>query len=191
MIPHLLVVDQFFSRPEKVRAFAELLQYGPAKDHEGVEYPNVSLNVPDSVKNEVSLNLNTILGQPITINKIGFRLNLLNDPQPYWAHNDVPMGQFNLIVTLTNDEYCQGGTVVLKHETGMNIALTEKEMALVRQDTNDESKWTVISASSAAFNRAVIVPSYLFHARMPKAGFGRSIVDGRLVLLAFFSYKEE
>jgi len=186
--PYLFSVDQFFANGEAVRSYAELLKYDYVLDplDATTKYPGVNMDVPQALQNEVSENLRIIFcNRPVKINMIGFRLSLSTEPQSAWWHADTPVAQYNLIVYL--DKARIGGTAIGRHKNGMwTYPESKEEVALWAKDTNDPSKWEMLAFVDSDFNRAAIIPSYLQHARMPRDGYGTSVQDGRLTMLAFF-----
>ena len=89
---------------------------------------------------------------------------------------------------LTAQPDCQGGTVVLEHRaTGMRSnPRTAGEVIAWKRDTNETSAWRPLDLAAMRFNRGVVYPTDIFHAALPRAGFGSGPADGRLVFTMFF-----
>lgn len=162
----------------ELRDHCDKISYTGVKNPvDGVVYPNISTDIPKSVLK--------YLGRP----KVTFlRLSLAGVKAPHQAHTDTLMGSESLMLYLTRQEYCKGGTSLVKHiETGMTSdPRNADEETIWQRDTNDPRAWMVYDIALMQPNRAVIFDANLMHRAEPVGGFGSSARDGRLVLTAFY-----
>lgn len=197
MYPTVIIVDEFYPEPDKVREVAL-----------GFDYPEQEGNYPgrnsrqrlhvDGLDQAVS----DILGQPVTGDMTQahaqFRITLAADTAAYHVHVDTGV-HWSGVAYLSLPEHCQGGTDLFRHqETGTERApMNDEELALfdaespqeavnriMTADANDPSKWEKMMTLPMRFNRLVLFRPWLWHAA--SAGFGTSNEDGRLIQGLFF-----
>lgn len=189
MRPYFLIHDDALFDGPGVREFALKLDYRGETGPDGVTYPNISAAVPPAVRSDLEYTLTRAVGGPVDLKLCFFRLNLADTVIPHWAHTDTIMGEYSAFIYLSRPQDCQGGTAIVEHKSGMRThPKTDGEIALWRADTNRPERWNPVTLAPMAFNRLVVIPSELFHASTP-TGFGSTPVDGRLVLVSFFSRK--
>jgi len=184
-----LIIDNFLNDFKEFRDHVSGLDYkGTVNPLDGVIYPNINIEIPDSIKYEVLHKISDILNKKIQLTiPLCLRLSLEGVKAPHQAHTDSMMGEYNFILYM-NDGSEGFGTSIVKHVSGMEFnPKTIEEEQLWIQDTNNYNKWEIIQHYQMKSNRAVIIPSHLFHRAEPVHGFGTSALDGRLVLLAFFN----
>lgn len=186
-----ITADGFFKNGKAVRDYAIAQEYRDTEGPDGALYPGICAEVPGPVLAEAFLNLESLLGRQPEFRLSFFRLSLGNIVPPHWAHTDAALTKYLLLVYLTAPAQCKGGTAILQHESGMKTnPVTEEQVQLWRRDTNDQSKWKLRDVTGMAFNRGVVYRTDVFHAALPKEGFGTNPADGRLVLTIFFDVKE-
>ncbi len=153
---------------------------------DGVVYPDVTIDIPDLVRDEIQTHLDRIFERPVHINTMFMRLTSdATFGAPHQAHTDSVMGEFTLLLYL-NDE--SGGTSLVRHvDTGMDRdpETNEQYEAWVR-DTNVPDAWEITEMVQMRKNRANIIDAHLMHRAEPVGGFGDGQADGRIVLTAFF-----
>lgn len=177
MIPHSMIIDGFLPDFDDFRAWADTQLYAPVVNPaDGVEYPGICANVPTWGTRQ---RLESIFGQPVKINTAFMRLSLEGVQAPHQAHNDALMGQYSLMLYLNRAEHCQGGTSLVRHASGDDMAHWET-------DHSKPEMWRVYSMCEMRPNRAFIFRAELFHRAEPVNGFGRDATDGRLVYTCFF-----
>jgi uncharacterized protein DUF6445 len=111
-------------------------------------------------------------------------LNTIGQPH---SHKN---GQWVGIIYLNTPEQCQGrlGTYILRHNpTGLChiTQATEEQYERLKEDSDDQGKWTVIASPEMRYNRLFLFDSRYFHAM--SAGFGDSPASGRLIQI--FNFK--
>lgn len=185
MKPSLLVVDDFFENIEKVWSYATFQEFEEV-ELDGMVYKGVS-PVIDSVLDIVVLKLGTIMQAIIDVKYAFLRLTTKDSPNPYWAHTDGPAAQYVGLIYLTEENCCEGGTVLLRHkDTKVRNDLVEE---IWKRDSNDQSLWETVGYVEMRSNRAVIYPAGTLHAAWPAESFGSDEYDGRLTLTVFFDVR--
>lgn len=122
---------------------------------------------------------------PITRATMFLRLSLEGDTPPHGAHNDSVMGDHTMILHLTREEFCKGGTSLLSHRE-ISSDISEDQLEIWERDTNKYCAWKIEKMFHMEPNRAVIFPSSKMH-RAEASNFGDSPENGRLILGCFFS----
>ena len=128
------------------------------------------------------------VGRPIIPNSMFARITN-KDTERAYVHSDRASGAFTCIVYLSDHEE-KSGTAFYRHrETGlteMPLEWMTDEKRKNEMVNGDESIWQEMDYVAGGFNRAVIFNAPLFHARVPKNGFGSTPEDGRLVHVIHF-----
>lgn len=170
------VIDNFFADYERVRREAIALDYqGEINPVDGVLYPNINTTIP--CRDEV---------EALTAGGFMFlRLSPLGVKAPHQVHTDITMGKKTLLIYLCEGE---GGTSIVSHkETGMTEnPVNDFELSVWQRDHDKYDAWHIIEQADIKPNRAVIIPSHLYHRAEPIEGFGVNVNDGRLVLTCFY-----
>ncbi len=180
-VPAPQVLDDFLPEFVRWRAFADGAYYADVVSPvDGVAYPGI-VDLSQAAPLFVGL-LGRAMGRPVSINHLFMRLSLAGMHPPHWAHHDALMGDWSMMLYLCRPEHCEGGTALLEHVSG-----TDPDDATWTRDTNRPEQWRTLSVCPMATNRAFIFPARMWHAALPKGGFGTSAADGRLVLTAFFN----
>jgi hypothetical protein len=181
-------IRHFLSDYYSFRHLCDSVSYdGVTSPIDGVFYPGVSLYIPEDVVQEVADKLERYEGKTITINTIFLRLSLEGVVAPHQAHTDLTYGKKSLMLYLTRDAQCQGGTAILKHVSGIDYnPKDEDELAIMQMDQNNYDKWMITNYCDMQQNKAFIFDAGLIHRAEPVGGFGKDARDGRLVLTAFY-----
>ena len=180
------VVDNFLDDFEAFDTWAREQEYtGQESPHDGVVYPDLVIDLPASVMQEVAEKIGATTFLPF------LRLSTTNTAvAPHQAHNDITHGDYTFLLYMQDGP---GGTSLVKHkELDMHDGLTtELEEKVWNRDTNNPDKWDVTHLFKMKANRAVWYPSNYMHRAEPIGGFGEGTQDGRLVLTLFFNKGEE
>lgn len=198
MYRSLVIVDDFYDQPEKVRHAALSLAYPP---HDGpLTFPgrNSQQKIePPGLTQAIS----GILGEPLQPAKGAgafhcfFRVTLAGEPSRYRVHVDPNRLAWVGVVYLSKAEDCQGGTSFFRHRGLASdrtptrqdelTALGVSNIAeLLQRDGNDETAWEELMTLPMRFNRMVLYRPWLWHSA--GEAFGDSLQNGRLIqLLAF------
>jgi hypothetical protein len=83
------------------------------------------------------------------------------------------------------------GTALYDHvELGPQFSGThETHNCLLRNESDDPTRWTLRQILPMRKNRLAVYPSDLFHSRYPHAGWGTSQRDGRITIVGFCTAK--
>ena len=90
-----------------------------------------------------------------------------------------------------DDSSGEYGTALYDHvELGPQFSGTrETHNCLLRNESDDPTRWTVRQVLPMRKNRMVVYPADLFHSRYPHAGWGTSQRDGRITIVGFCTAK--
>lgn len=180
MKPFALIVDDFYPEFDSLRRWADSAKFEDQKNPlDGLMYPSCVV-----LHNDVGIQplLENVFGCRILVESLIMRLNLKDSPTTYLAHSDAFMGaQYTMVLYVTRDEFCQGGTTLCIHEDGLE---RWKEDPQRLPDNSDLSKWETLVHCPMKANRAFIFPSEQIHYASP--GFGSGNEDGRIVLVGLF-----
>jgi hypothetical protein len=186
-----IIIDDFLDDFNSFRAHCDGASYhGEKTPKDGVFYPGVSLDIPESVEKEIVSKVGRSLGKNIKLNVMFLRLTPFGMDAPHGAHTDSVMGDISLMVYMNRVEDCEGGTSLLLHkETGLSAdPINEKQENTWKADTNSSKAWQITGICPMVPNRAFIFNASIMHRAEPVGGFGVDAKDARLVLTAFFSY---
>jgi len=193
-----LVIDDFLEQPDEFRKEALALDYpyfeGPYPGRNSVQ----RLKLPG-----LSQYVSQMVGEPLKPieplqSHSKCRITLASDPKRGNVHVDT--SQWSGILYLTRSEHCRGGTEFFRHKASglerspitdadaLQMGLPGRDAAMertVNRDGDRRSAWEKIMEIPMRYNRLVLLRPWLFHTAGP--GFGKSLEDGRLVYLMFFT----
>ena len=193
-----LVVDDFLEDPDGFRRQALSLDYpdlpGPYPGRNSVQ----RLEIPG-----LSQYVSHLVGEPLKpvepLQSHGkCRITLASDPRRGAIHVD--NSQWSGILYLTKPLDCRGGTEFFRHKrTGLERSpITDAEAiamglagrdAVIEQtigrDGEKRSSWEKTMDIPMRYNRLVLLRPWFFHTAGP--GFGKSLEDGRLINVMFFT----
>lgn len=189
------VIDNFTPYPDAVRASALAAGFGTWRPNKG----EVGSSNYDGMGfwGDHAMMLRPLMfhmGCPVVPNSMFFRVTNA-DTEAAYVHSDREMGDFTCVAYLSEhqDEY---GTAFYRHRrTGMTrmpsfaqMREMPDEFARLKEEMvrGSDDDWERIGFVEGAFNRAVIFEAPLFHARVPRHGFGSTPQDGRLVWASHF-----
>jgi hypothetical protein len=198
MVPAVIVIDDFLSNPEAVRAEALKLNYSVRGRYPGLNSTEkISIGGLDQV-------VSSIVRQQVhapwndDFSHGSCRLALASDNQPARIHIDP--SQLSGILYLSRDEDCVGGTEFYRHRRTRTdrvpmdpeklkaigySSYEEMQREILDQDALDRSKWELAMEVPMRFNRLVLLQPHYWHTAGP--GFGDTVENGRLVYLMFFN----
>jgi hypothetical protein len=191
MISSLIVVDNFFDNPNKVRTSAldqpfDFISHNPGMRTNGM---------PELQSLELKEKFEKILNQSITrwdlfdgdskkhMNTC-YQLCLQNDTT--WIHHDYT--QWAAVVYLTPNADPDSGTGFFEHkETGIGFwdKTDPKTDFNKTADMYDLDKWQLTAEVKNKFNRMILYQANQYHRSM-KPGFGNNYLTGRLTQVFFF-----
>jgi hypothetical protein len=200
MISHL-IIDDFLSNPDEVRAQALKLNY--QKPAEKTYFPGTNSDLP------------------LIINGLDeFVQNILQEslvPAPGTSHGKcriamageqglgnvhIDKAHWSGILYLNKPEQCSGGTDFFRHiptdserapvfpedlaKFGYQKPIEVWDDFLLR-DSNDQTKWEKVFHVPMRYNRLALFRPWFWHNAGP--GFGSTLEDARLVMLFFYMQK--
>jgi len=179
-----IIIDDFLRFPEAVRELGLNAPYKDVPSPDGETYKRVCVTEVPGVR----AGIEKAMGRPVDMHVMAFRLNYAGEMPNASIHSDIGYGTHALVLYLVKSN--EGGTAFWKHRSTRAHRIDPGDKVLyekVKDDFNDESKWSMRQLVPIRFNRAVIYESALFHSRYPFAAFGNDNEDGRLIAVAFFS----
>ena len=199
MYRSMIVVDDFYPEPDKVRAAALALGYPPPTP--GRNHPGRNSNKRLMVQG-VDDAVSGIVGSALTGNMktahARCRITLAADESRFNVHIDEDT-EWAGIVYLNLPEQCRGGTDFFRHKpTGSERApITEAELGafgaanvqdavakVLEADSNDPDKWERTMTLPMRYNRLVLFRPWLWHTATD--AFGDSDETGRFIQVFFF-----
>jgi uncharacterized protein DUF6445 len=183
----LIVLNDFLDNPDTIRDQGINAAYMDVTGElDGVTYKRVAIQtIPEVVEK-----LEQVIGRPIELYGMGFRLNYEGEVPNNEIHADLGWGTYAAVVYLSEPpEGVQSGTAFWVHDKGHDRVKAGQVDVLtdVQADWNDVSKWEQTMFVSAKFNSAIIYRGELFHSRWPFEAFGTTPANGRLIVVVFFS----
>jgi hypothetical protein len=197
----LIIIDDFYLEPDKVRNLALSTEYQRFGDK--ANFPGAESVRPFFTSNHIK-RFEEIIGSNIKINPerlvFGkFRYCLKNDKAPTKIHFDKV--SWAAIVYLSLNEHCKGGLGIYKHKkTGLEkVPSTEEQLKrlgcknIIEFDqkyvypySKQEEYWELIEEIPIKYNRLILFKgSKYFHGITQQ--FGDSIYNSRLSQVFFFN----
>lgn len=154
---------------------------------DGVTYPYICKDIPESVSHEVFDKLGQFKGSALIEPVLFLRMSPKDVQVPHIAHTDAVMGQYSFMLYLNEKQ--GSGTTFLRHiMTGIAYQpVLESFIDIVNADMNKKLAWAPYQHIESAENRAVIFDANCIHCAQPIGGFGQDQTDARIVLTGFFS----
>lgn len=188
---NLIVIDNFYDDPYKIREFAMKQTYTTHEYHPGERTESFATEKHREIFNKI---LEPFSGK-ITIfdlskeeNSNGaFQYNTSNDIKS-WIHVDNYNTNWAGIVYLTPNAPVSAGTGFFKFKDG-NINAFDSNLLnnenYVDNNCRDNTKWELVSSVGNLFNRLVLFNSTQYH--MSLNYFGDNIDNARLMQVFFFT----
>lgn len=182
----LLVADNFLENFGKVRTLGLRAKYIDWDAPDGQTYKRVCPQVIPEVVDA----LNHLMGRPIQLYGMGFRLNYQGESPNREIHSDLGWGTHAAVIYLSEPPGgIQSGTAFWKHESGYDRIVNGDVAALnaVEGHWDDPAHWEQTRFVSCKENSCIVYKSEIFHSRWPFSAFGSTPQDGRMTVVAFFS----
>lgn len=190
----LLVIDDFLTNFEEVRARALALEYKTV-EYQGHKYAGIGLGLNLDITGDLS----RIMGLPVKEHLNFCRLGRENEDVTSHIHADLNCGEWATVLYLNSEEQCQGGTAFWRNKRLNSDTLPPPDLQvegglayspgvanLLNAEGNDESKWELKSVIGMKPNRLIMYPTHYFHSRYPQKAFGSNSQTGRIVHVTFF-----
>lgn len=138
--------------------------------------------------------LSRAFGQPIVPNSMFFRVTN-EDTEGAYVHSDREAGEYTAIVYLSEHDAESGTGFYRNRRTGLEhmppfelMRNDPNEFALLKKEMveGSDADWELIDFVRGRFNRCLIFPAPLFHARSPRHGFASTPEEGRMVWACHF-----
>lgn len=178
ILPAIIVVENFYEDPHKVREAALKLPFNVKGNYPGAR-------TIDHPTQEMREKFEHILGRKITYwpSQYNGSFQYTLDENKSWIHRDKT--DFGVVVYLTPNAPLDGGTVLYRHKsTGLQKTITQEQEFLLNNDGNDESLWEVVDRIGNKFNRAIIFQGK--HSHKSDRYFGTNLETARLFQTFFF-----
>ena len=187
---NLIVIDNFYDDPYKIREFAIKQTYTTHVYHPGKRTESCATEKHREIFNKI---LEPFSGK-ITIFDLSkessngaFQYNTSNDIKS-WIHIDNYNTNWAGIIYLTPYAPVSGGTGFFKFKDG-NINVLDTNLLNNENDLDnscrDNTKWELVSSVGNLFNRLILFNSSQYH--MSLNYFGDNIHNGRLMQVFFFT----
>jgi len=191
MKPVLLMADDFFPDPQSAR---ERIVEGIFGDFtspwDGVVYPGINRDIPESITDWLKMRLGLIVNGPIEPKAIFARVTTKNTgPAPHQIHCDTIMGMYSAHVYISTYWPEASGTSFWTHHSEGPKHTPATDLTRVLEDMNDVSRWTQTMVCQGKFNRLLVHDASFWHCAEPVGGWGENAEDGRVVLTCFFNTK--
>jgi hypothetical protein len=182
----MIILDNFLENYRELKNHAISCSFSDVVNPvDGVTYPFINKEIPESIVNEAKEKLAEIFGE-IKINAIFLRMSPAGVSAPHMAHTDISMGRYSLMLYLNENNSAGTGLLVHK-ETGIAFTPESQYFAdIVVSDQNNCDAWHVTEMAKMKENRAAIFDANRFHCALPVGGFGESQSESRIVLTVFF-----
>lgn len=184
----MLVIDDFLPEFDELQKFALSAEFTDVvNDFDGVTYPLICADIPDHLRLSVITMIAEHFAMPEELTMF-MRRSPAGIHCPHQVHSDASMGTHSLMLYLSREEDCQGGTSFLSHRA-TGIAYNPEHPAavdMVVKDQNNAEAWDIRDLAEMRPNRAVIFDAARLHRAEPVGGFGSTPEDTRVVLTVFF-----
>ena len=179
---NLIIVDNFYRDPDRVRSLAlnsDFSEHGNYPGRRTAAYLN----------DEITRAIPTLIGQSIRdweedVANGSFQYTTCRDRT--WIHADLHNAWAGVLY-LTPNAPTTGGTAFYKHlPTGFFYYPQDEELQnLCDRDSQDYTKWQRLDVVANVYNRLILFNAKRFHASQDY--FGHDLSDGRLFQTFFFN----
>lgn len=178
--PTVMVIDNFYSDPRRIREIALEMEFNVTGNYPG---GRTQPFYPEGIKERLeSIVKGTITYWPT--DKYNGSFQLTTAEHVSWIHRDKT--DWSVVVFLTPEAPVDGGTVLYRHlETGLSSVGNNPELeARLLLDKAKPEAWEATTRVGNLFNRAVFFRGRESH--MSDKYFGSGLLDGRLFQTFFF-----
>ena len=182
-----MILDNFLVSYKELKAYSLKCDFiDEINPIDGVVYPLICKDIPESVISEITSKLSEFLGRETEQITIFMRMSPKGADCPHLIHHDGSMGKYSLMLYLNSTV---GGTALVRHtETGITYAPNNQIFVnIITYDQNNVDAWQEYERADMKENRAFIFDAQKLHCALPIGGFGENQKDSRIVLTCFFS----
>lgn len=187
----LLILDNFYNDPMKIREFALSQAFDVPGNYPGKRtVPFFTQDVKDLIEQFIYFQAGKITAFEEFKETTAFQYTTASDRS--WIHADQTT-MWAGVCYLTPDAPPSGGTGIFKHKaTGYSRvprlddgSYNTEILNEINKDSQDMTKWELMDRVANKFNRLVLYRGDLFHVSLDY--FGRGMHDGRLFQTFFFN----
>jgi hypothetical protein len=186
-----LIVDDFYTNVDDVRAFALSQEFGITGNYPGNRTKSFA---NDTIKEYINSLIRPTVGE-ITYwatDEYNGAYQYTTQRDRSWVHADQTT-TWAALVYLTPNAPLSGGTGLFRHkETGLEMSpklsdgtIDDELLNVVYKDSQDMTKWEMTDRIANKYNRLVLYRGDLFHISLDY--FGTNKEDGRLFQTFFFN----
>lgn len=176
MRTELIIIDQFYTNPDQVRAHALRQPFDQLGNYPGAR---TAPFVNDSTKETLQTILQTAGGKILDIHGGNYQITTAADRT--WIHHDGPCGKWAGVLYLTPGAPYTAGTGLYRFKaTGQHFT---DDLEKHDYPAQDYTKWDLFDRIGNKYNRLILYRSDLFHASLDY--FGDSLDNGRLFQVFF------
>ncbi len=183
MQTNLIVVDDFYGRPDVVRDYALSQEFSIEGNYPGRRTKSLAT---DEVKSYLQSFIEPHGGKITTWGE-GYNgaYQYTVATERSWIHTD-DNNKWSAMVYLTPNAPLSGGTGFFRHEpTGRTTVPSDPELEKkIMADGQDITRWSLTGAVGNVYNRLIIFRADQYHMSMDY--FGKNLYDGRLFQTFFF-----
>ena len=178
-----IVVDDFLDDPVMARELVMNLNFeAPPDPKHGV----ISFNgkIPQALMEQMRPKIEELLSKKIEYHpRSKCALTFAHTPTNSVCHVDggdnMRMFNWTVIVYLNLPEQCRGGTSLFRHRATGHVC-NKNGVEYYASDFSDSAKWELLEEVGMKFNRALLLPAWLFHSL--SFTFGDSVENARMTL---------
>jgi hypothetical protein len=182
IVPVVLLIDNFYEDPDKVRKFALAQDFNVKGNYPGGRTKSFA-TIDDKIKFE------NILGRKITYfpGEYNGSFQIVTGTNTSWIHRDKT--DFSVVVFLTPNPPPNGGTILYKHkQSGLERTSNQDEEKILNDDSYNEDNWHRMDRLGNKYNRAIMFQGRTSH--KSDEYFGNDMETGRLFQTFFFDIEK-
>lgn len=183
-------IERVFEDAAAVRTHALSADWRDELAHDGQVYKRVAA-VPVFIQDQLVDRLTDNLGRVPKIVASAFRLNYAGELPNALIHSDGDgWGRYALVVGLQPSPPAESGTAFWRHKATGATRLSSADFELAQAiipDWDRPEAFEQVGYAPLQYNTGTIYESSLLHSRWPFEAYGTTPIDGRLVLVAFFT----
>lgn len=186
----VVIIDHFLNDFDSFNQHVRNLDFkGEVNPEDGIEYPDISADIPETVRREVIQNLEEAMEWPVQMNLLFLRnTSKGTNTAPHQAHTDTIQGTHIFLLYMQDGPEGAGTSLVRHKKLGFDKdPINDEQFAAWKKDVNDYDKWEITGMIDMKENRAACgIWSAKMHRAEPVKGFGETHRDGRIALIGFY-----
>ena len=184
----MIKIDNFLEQYSSLKDFADnKATFADVENPvDGVSYPLICTEIPESIKSEIVDQLSMFMHRLIENPTIFIRMSPAGVHCPHVFHNDISMGNFSFMLYMDNRPNDAGTGLFMHAGTGGRFP-TPETIEEESRDINNPDAWIQYDMAESYENRGALFDANLYHAALPFGGYGKTQAESRKVLTCFFS----